>query len=306
MLIRIFIAFSVSLFLFPGISWAEETSIDSKPDQQTDLQALERKVDTIRKELRESSDLTEYKMLSSDFDKVDKDIQIHETRLEQNQNLKASKEKQKAELESRLRIREQQLANDPNNPDLQQKVDSLKIRINDHNNQIQDIKKKIKEDQNSLEKELIPKKGNLQNDIDSHPITKKQVQLKATEKELANARSKASNDKLIEGLNNLNSGTNTFSVGKYLSVGREAEIKLLSPDNPSDGFLDRIIKLMTQTFGTLAVLFLIIAGFYMLTSEGDENRLQKGKNIFLYTIIGIIVAFTSYIIVQFVLSILFQ
>jgi chromosome segregation ATPase len=309
MLSRSFLISSILLIFFIGIPSAEnyqEITNGSKLSPQTDVQALEGKINTIRKEIRKPKDVTEHKILSDDLDKVKKDVLNHETRLEQNQILKTAKEKQKLELESRLEIRERQQAKDPQNTDLQQKVDSLKKQINGLNDQIQDIEKNTKEDRDVLEKELIPKREKLQNDFDKHPITKKQAELKASEKDLAYAKNKANNDKLIQGLHKLNSGMNTFSVGKYLSVGREAEIKILSPDNPSNGFLDRLIKLAVRTLGTFAVLMLIIAGYFMLTSEGDENRLQKGKNILLYTIIGLLVAFTSYIMVQFVLSILYQ
>ncbi|MCF7830504.1 hypothetical protein K9M41_00700 [Candidatus Gracilibacteria bacterium] len=69
--------------------------------------------------------------------------------------------------------------------------------------------------------------------------------------------------------------------------------------------LYKAIRIMARGLGTFAVLILIVGGLMMITSEGDENRLQKGKNIVFYTLIGLVVAFIAYIMVQFIISILF-
>jgi len=105
----------------------------------------------------------------------------------------------------------------------------------------------------------------------------------------------------------LGSRTSHFDTA-ILSVGNEHLLNIFlgtSEDTIEHNVLHKIIKIMAQALGTFAVLILIVGGLLMITSQGDENRLQKGKNIVFYTILGIIMAFTAYILVQFVISILF-
>ena len=109
-------------------------------------------------------------------------------------------------------------------------------------------------------------------------------------------------------LSELGKNTSSFDLSN-LNVGymgNEHLLEISSDKNSDRNILNRLITVLITTIGTFAVLMLVIAAFMMIGSEGDQNRLQKGKNIFLYTIIGLVVAFTSYMLVQFVLSILFN
>jgi len=53
------------------------------------------------------------------------------------------------------------------------------------------------------------------------------------------------------------------------------------------------------TFG-VAVLFLIIGGFWYITSAGNEETASKGKSTVINAIIGIIIIVLSYVIVNVV------
>ena len=50
----------------------------------------------------------------------------------------------------------------------------------------------------------------------------------------------------------------------------------------------------------IAVLFLIIGGFWYITSAGNEETAEKGKGTVINAIIGIVIIVLSYIIVQVV------
>lgn len=58
-----------------------------------------------------------------------------------------------------------------------------------------------------------------------------------------------------------------------------------------------IILLLGLAFG-LAVLFLIIGGFYYITSAGNEEQAEKGKKTLINAIIGIALIILSYAIVR--------
>ncbi len=53
------------------------------------------------------------------------------------------------------------------------------------------------------------------------------------------------------------------------------------------------------TFG-IAVLFLIIGGFWYITSAGNEETATKGKNTVINAIIGIVIIILSYVIINVV------
>jgi len=107
--------------------------------------------------------------------------------------------------------------------------------------------------------------------------------------------------------NLINNFGTTFSLKKlHTEKGKENELKFTEEPDDEKNILNKIIKLLTQTIGTFAIFMMIVAGYYFLTSAGDEGRLQKGKNIFLFTIGGLVVAFLSVIIVQLVISIIFN
>lgn len=96
-----------------------------------------------------------------------------------------------------------------------------------------------------------------------------------------------------------------FNPDEFLSVGNESRLELDPSSTDESNLVNRILRYLVMIISTFAILMLILGGYFMVTSQGDENRLQKGKNIFFYSVIGILVGFSSYAIVQFVLAVLF-
>lgn len=52
----------------------------------------------------------------------------------------------------------------------------------------------------------------------------------------------------------------------------------------------------------LAVLSMAIGGLLMITARGDTGQLQRGKDIFYNTVIGFVVAFGAWLIVEAVIT----
>lgn len=78
---------------------------------------------------------------------------------------------------------------------------------------------------------------------------------------------------------------------------------------PSDLFGDngvfkRITNITLYIVGILAVVMLIIGGIRYVTSGGDAKKVTDAKNTVLYAIIGLVIAFLAYAIVNFVISVL--
>ncbi len=64
--------------------------------------------------------------------------------------------------------------------------------------------------------------------------------------------------------------------------------------------LTTVINWMLGIAFGIAVLFLIIGGFWYITSAGNEETAEKGKNTAINAIIGIVIIVLSFVIVQVV------
>ncbi len=76
---------------------------------------------------------------------------------------------------------------------------------------------------------------------------------------------------------------------------------------PRDLFGDTgVFKQITNTVlyivGIVAVIMLIIGGIRYVISGGDSKKVTDAKNTVLYAIIGLVIAFLAYAIVNFVIS----
>src|SRR3989344_2064168 len=60
--------------------------------------------------------------------------------------------------------------------------------------------------------------------------------------------------------------------------------------------IGQIIKTFLSLLGLIFMSYLIYAGFLWMTASGDEEKLRKAKAIIRGSIIGLIVALSSYII----------
>ncbi|MCB9809369.1 TrbC/VirB2 family protein [Candidatus Peribacteria bacterium] len=68
-----------------------------------------------------------------------------------------------------------------------------------------------------------------------------------------------------------------------------------------ENILNRLLNFMLRVIPTLGVLLLVIGGYAYIF--GDK---EKGKSIIMYTVVGLVIAFLSYVIVQYILSFLFR
>lgn len=66
--------------------------------------------------------------------------------------------------------------------------------------------------------------------------------------------------------------------------------------------IGRIIRAILGLSGVLALLMFVYGGFLYLISAGDAKKVQKGKETFTNAIIGLIIIFISYTLVDFVIK----
>ena len=74
---------------------------------------------------------------------------------------------------------------------------------------------------------------------------------------------------------------------------------------PIIGTVNRVIDLMVKLIATFSLLVFIFGAILLITANGDDNQLQRGKGTIKYAIIGIIFVMLSYTIVILVQSLLF-
>jgi hypothetical protein len=61
-----------------------------------------------------------------------------------------------------------------------------------------------------------------------------------------------------------------------------------------------IIQLMLIFAGIIAVAFIIVGGYWYITSAGNEEQAEKGKGTLVNAIIGVVIVILSYVIVGIV------
>ena len=68
------------------------------------------------------------------------------------------------------------------------------------------------------------------------------------------------------------------------------------------GIFRQVTNTILYVVGIIAVVMLIIGGIKYVVSGGDAKKVTDAKNTVLYAIIGLVVAFLAFAIVNFVIS----
>jgi uncharacterized Tic20 family protein len=63
-----------------------------------------------------------------------------------------------------------------------------------------------------------------------------------------------------------------------------------------------VVNTLLYILGAISVVMIIIGGFMYTTSGGDAGAVTKAKNTILYAVVGLVVAFAAYAIVNWVLG----
>ncbi|MBD3270287.1 hypothetical protein GF376_02065 [Candidatus Peregrinibacteria bacterium] len=87
---------------------------------------------------------------------------------------------------------------------------------------------------------------------------------------------------------------------EYITACRDGEC------NPVASFLLQIVNFLALTIGSVAFITTIIGGFMIMTSSGNETQMNRGKEILTYAVIGLVISLTSFFIVAFVQSLVFE
>lgn len=73
----------------------------------------------------------------------------------------------------------------------------------------------------------------------------------------------------------------------------------INVDTPVQSISALIINTLFGIAGSIALVMFVVGGFMWLTSMGNEKQVARGKDIFQWTTLGVIVMFASYTLVSF-------
>lgn len=104
----------------------------------------------------------------------------------------------------------------------------------------------------------------------------------------------------------LKSGLIVFGIFFITVIAHAADINLKNPLGINDPniLIGKIIASVLGFVGTLALVMFIYGGFTWMLSGGSPDKVKKGRDIFVWATLGLVMIFSSYIIVKFIFDLL--
>lgn len=91
-----------------------------------------------------------------------------------------------------------------------------------------------------------------------------------------------------------------FSILSFASVALAQDVALKNPLNSQfssiPAFIAGALKALAMIALPIITLFLVISGFYFVTAQGSQDKLQKAKLNFFYVIIGALLILGAWIL----------
>lgn len=88
-------------------------------------------------------------------------------------------------------------------------------------------------------------------------------------------------------------------------ISSSEKVKLKNPlgeGTTPQKLIGRIIRGLLGIVGSLALIMFIYGGFLWMTAAGAPDKIEKGKQTLMWATLGMIVIFSSYALVQFVID----
>ena len=94
----------------------------------------------------------------------------------------------------------------------------------------------------------------------------------------------------------------TIRENEPVSALSECNVEKTEGEKSLMSNVNMLINVFTSVMGFLAVVMIIYGGFMLLTAQGDPARIKRGKDVVLYSVIGLILVMLAYAIVNFVMT----
>lgn len=102
--------------------------------------------------------------------------------------------------------------------------------------------------------------------------------------------------------------TDSVQLGEIFSLSdtqSQTQFQNDAGDKGAGVFVEKLIDLLVKLVGTVALIFLVIGGFRLVLAAGNDNEIQKAKDMLLYAVIGLVVSLAAFLLVKLVQSLLF-
>lgn len=87
-------------------------------------------------------------------------------------------------------------------------------------------------------------------------------------------------------------------------IARAETVYLINPLGETDPRIlaGRLISGIISIIGTLTLLMLVYAGVLWITAQGEPKKVERGKHIMIWSVLGIAIIAGAYVIVQALIS----
>ena len=109
---------------------------------------------------------------------------------------------------------------------------------------------------------------------------------------------------VVLGILNLVYGLETQGGTDDRDLLKENSVNLDNPlgeDITPQSFIGTIIQGVLGIVGSLALAMFIYGGFIWMTAAGNAEQVTKGKNVLVWATLGLVIIFSSYALVRFVI-----
>jgi hypothetical protein len=97
----------------------------------------------------------------------------------------------------------------------------------------------------------------------------------------------------------------SLSVSAACQSGATDCLSITNPlgdvDSPQT-LIGRVINSVLGIVGSLALVMFVYGGLIWMTSSGSSEQVKKGKDILIWAVIGLVVIFSAYGLVRFVIT----
>ncbi|MGV9002138.1 MAG: hypothetical protein ACOH18_04285 [Candidatus Saccharimonadaceae bacterium] len=95
---------------------------------------------------------------------------------------------------------------------------------------------------------------------------------------------------------------NELLIKFAVATGTNPSTEVNIPTTSADDLLKGGLNLMYFLAGTIAIIVIIVAGIMYTTSSGDAGRVTKAKNLITYSIVGLVVILSAFVITNFIIG----
>lgn len=90
-------------------------------------------------------------------------------------------------------------------------------------------------------------------------------------------------------------------IGQF-SLGSPSDLGIPDKGSAEGSDLASIMNIVYVVAGVVAIIIIIIAGILYSLSSGDPVKASKAKNAIIYSVVGLVVVFFAYAIMNFVVG----